>query len=878
MKMILKFWLLFGGAIVIQSLGAIGDFPCNGGICKEFTLTAEQMRDIENNPEILKFIREQVERQLVNSNSDGKVLNPNIKIETSVFGPMRPNDHPVESTTYKFTTHAPTVTNSEAKVDTTTTKQTSSTPNVPATTKESSNPITAKNCTDGCMILNEAGYHNGVKFPTIDGTFLINIPSIDETHNSKIVSVFCDCHEIDQYSFTVIQRRIDNTSNFNRTYAEYENGFGDVERNFWLGLKNIHVLSKTNTLLVIKLRDNSGNIEEAWFTGFSVGSITDNYPLTYHATNIPWMKNGSIFSAFDRDNFRDPDSSLSRIYNSGWWFGDTMKSNLNGNYDGRGRGGIFANQSDDVYYTMVEMKIRPEESCYDVSHYNITNCPPQCTKANQSVHYHQRWCLISSCGCRNNRLLVQSKRRPTCLSYKKCFRPLAANCIDACGWSVPYMSDGFPQDGIIAKILIEGEYQKLHCDCTQASPNLQSTYGWVIIQRRVNDSDDFNKTFREYERGFTSGVNSMSYWLGLKKIHQLTNYLPHGSPAKLQIEFKRSSTDVHHRYIRFNYVRVYNATNEYRLVVGQKDENSSMRNYLTSQTNRNPVFKINSNKNYSSGWWFVPTDSTDSSSLSNLNGVYDDQGPHGISWGNETDLSVVEMKLFPASVEVKTCKEACTGYNSGIDILAHLQPDENSPGFGVICSCYNVVDCTDNWIVFQRRVAADTGANFSRPLSDYKTGFGDLKNGSFWLGLQKMKRLIHTSQGDGKLLIKMTTKYGKQYILVYKKFFIKAQSSTDDENAIEIGEYDNLNSNFTGKKDVMQSKQFTNSTGSRNCSSGWSFWWWLNKADDCSLNGPYHKGHGVTWFGESSKFANYTRIEMQICRAGFECPFINPDP
>ena len=38
----------------------------------------------------------------------------------------------------------------------------------------------------------------------------------------------------------VIQRRESGTVSFSRTWIEYENGFGDLQTEFWLGKKNLH--------------------------------------------------------------------------------------------------------------------------------------------------------------------------------------------------------------------------------------------------------------------------------------------------------------------------------------------------------------------------------------------------------------------------------------------------------------------------------------------------------------------------------------------------------------------------------------------------------------------------------------------------------------
>ena len=44
---------------------------------------------------------------------------------------------------------------------------------------------------------------------------------------------------------------------------------------------------------------------------------------------------------------------------------------------------------------------------------------------------------------------------------------------------------------------------------------------WAVIQRRLDDSVDFYRGWGDYKRGF--GHLNGSFWLGLEKIHRLTN-------------------------------------------------------------------------------------------------------------------------------------------------------------------------------------------------------------------------------------------------------------------------------------------------------------------------------------------------------------------
>ena len=67
---------------------------------------------------------------------------------------------------------------------------------------------------------------------------------------------------------------------FNHSWADYERGFGDLNTEFWYGLRNIHCLTEREEVeLQIELRQNDGT-GQVWTYGyFEVDSPETNYTL-----------------------------------------------------------------------------------------------------------------------------------------------------------------------------------------------------------------------------------------------------------------------------------------------------------------------------------------------------------------------------------------------------------------------------------------------------------------------------------------------------------------------------------------------------------------------------------------------------------------------
>ena len=81
--------------------------------------------------------------------------------------------------------------------------------------------------------------------------------------------------------WTLLQRRMDESVHFNRTWFEYMHGFGDLNGEFWLGLSKIHRLANSSfpPQLRVDLEDFNNNTAFATYDTFYINGPKTDYVL-----------------------------------------------------------------------------------------------------------------------------------------------------------------------------------------------------------------------------------------------------------------------------------------------------------------------------------------------------------------------------------------------------------------------------------------------------------------------------------------------------------------------------------------------------------------------------------------------------------------------
>ena len=125
----------------------------------------------------------------------------------------------------------------------------------------------------------------------------------------------------------VFQRRGDfgePRENFWRSWADYKRGFGDKEKEFWLGLDQIHELTKAgDKKLRVELGARDGKTFWAEYDHFTVESEAQGYLLRvagYSGNVGDCLENDSKFSTLHRDNDKRLLIDCANGFHAAWWF------------------------------------------------------------------------------------------------------------------------------------------------------------------------------------------------------------------------------------------------------------------------------------------------------------------------------------------------------------------------------------------------------------------------------------------------------------------------------------------------------------------------------------------------------------------------------
>ena len=200
---------------------------------------------------------------------------------------------------------------------------------------------------------------------------------------ARTYKVFCDM-DLQGGGWTVILRRKDGSTSFDRKWSEYMTGFGSLDGNYFLGLENINALTDPAfgkfELWVGLEKHDLPNLPQyrgivttgfAHYKEFKVGDAQSLYQLTVSGYQSDSTAGDSFtrhdnapFSTPDRDHDANRKESCAQKHSSGWWFTSCRESNLAGKWVKNGgkqiNGIVWESFSGDEYSLKTAvMAVRP---------------------------------------------------------------------------------------------------------------------------------------------------------------------------------------------------------------------------------------------------------------------------------------------------------------------------------------------------------------------------------------------------------------------------------------------------------------------------------------------------------------------------------------
>ncbi|KAH3791950.1 hypothetical protein DPMN_145440 [Dreissena polymorpha] len=192
-----------------------------------------------------------------------------------------------------------------------------------------------KNVSDD-IIRRQSKYISSCDGVAVSGEYVIN-----HTSYQYGMKVYCDVDSKNK-GWLVIQRRMNGSEDFNRSWADYKAGFGNVKGDFWLGNEFIYQLTKEKPReLRIDIEAFDGLKRYALYSAFSILSESRKYNLYVAGYNGDAgdslerdhnNHNNQPFSTFDVDNDRSSTTCCACKYEGGWWYRSCLNVNLNGKY------------------------------------------------------------------------------------------------------------------------------------------------------------------------------------------------------------------------------------------------------------------------------------------------------------------------------------------------------------------------------------------------------------------------------------------------------------------------------------------------------------------------------------------------------------------
>ena len=147
-------------------------------------------------------------------------------------------------------------------------------------------------------------------------------------------------------NWITFQQRIDGTTSFSLPWANYAQGFGTWNRNYWMGLEKVYQITNAGYGYTLRVEYMIAGV--GWYSteydAFWIDSSAQKYAL--HVSRYAWgdggdflnspysgcMHNGMKFTTSDSDNDLNPSGNCASQFSSAFWYNNCWVVNFNGVY------------------------------------------------------------------------------------------------------------------------------------------------------------------------------------------------------------------------------------------------------------------------------------------------------------------------------------------------------------------------------------------------------------------------------------------------------------------------------------------------------------------------------------------------------------------
>ena len=156
---------------------------------------------------------------------------------------------------------------------------------------------------------------------SISGVYPIRRGSFDTA------SAFCDMDTTDGGWIVIQRNRMGSSVNFNRNFTDYEEGFGDLNSDFWYGLEAVECLTQRSTWeMRIDYEFMNGTRSYVQYSSFRIDTARADYRILslsqYQGIGRDIQRElpNVRFSTPDNDNDFNRTANCAELTRSGFWF------------------------------------------------------------------------------------------------------------------------------------------------------------------------------------------------------------------------------------------------------------------------------------------------------------------------------------------------------------------------------------------------------------------------------------------------------------------------------------------------------------------------------------------------------------------------------